>query len=118
MVAVEPIIDWITMLLPSRAALWNSLKPFPFVERKQLSSTTIELSTIIPTPSTRLPKVITLSENPMTLIITRAARIDTGMDVPTIRDAFKSPKNRKITTIDTIIAAIIVCNTLINEPLI
>ena len=35
---------------------------------------------------TRLPKVITLSENPMTLIITRAARIDTGMDVPTIRD--------------------------------
>ena len=111
-------MDWITIPLPSRAALWNSLKPLPFVERKQLSRTTIELSTIMPTPRTRLPSVITFSEKPMTFIITSAARMEIGIDVPTIMDALKSPKNRKIMTMETITAAIMVCSTLSRELLI
>ena len=55
----------------------------------------------MPTPSTRLLRVITFSENPMALMEIRAAKIEMGMDVPTIRDAFRSPKNRNIITMDT-----------------
>ena len=88
------------------------------VERKQLSSTTIELSTIMPTPSTKLLRVITFRENPMALMEIRAARMEMGIDVPTIRDAFRSPKNRKIITMDTTIAIIMVCITEFKEDLI
>ena len=55
----------------------------------------------MPTPSTRLLRVMTFSENPMALMEIRAAKIEMGMDVPTISDAFRSPKNRNIITMDT-----------------
>ena len=110
-VAVEPMMDWSTTPLPFSAASWNLSKPLPSVERKQLSSTTIELSTIIPTPSTRLLSVITFREKPMTCIIISATRMDIGMDVPTIIDAFQSPKNRKRITMEMITAMIMVWNT-------
>ena len=84
------------ILVPSRAASLKEVAPFPIFSfaLKQLSRTLIELSTIIPTPRTRLPRVITFREKPMALINMRAARMEIGMEVPTIRDAFTSPKNR------------------------
>ena len=106
------------MPLPSSAAWRNSANPLPLVERKQLSRTTMELSTIIPTPRTRPPRVSTFSEKPIVFIAMRAARIEIGMEVPTIRDAFKSPKNRRIITMEITTAAIIVWNTLTKELLI
>ena len=51
-VSVEPTTDWYTTPVPFKAALENSLKPVSVVALKQLSSTTVELSTIIPTPNT------------------------------------------------------------------
>ena len=92
-VAVPPIMDCSTSPLPSRAASRYPTIPFPLVDRKQLSSTTIELSTIIPTPSTKLLKVITFKVKPMACIRIRATRMEMGMEVPTIRDARISPKN-------------------------
>ena len=74
------------------------------VTLKQLSSTTIELSTIIPTPSVNAESVIILREYPITLIMIRAARIDVGIELPTIREALISPKNRKMITMDMMIA--------------
>ena len=78
---------------------------------KQLSSTTMELSTIIPTPSTRLPRVITFREKPIRLIRIRADKIEMGMDVPTIRDALISPKNSRMITMEIITAMIMVWYT-------
>ena len=118
MVTVLPIIDCSTMPLPSRAASRYPTMPFPLVERKQLSSTTMELSTIIPTPSTRLDKVTTFKEKPITWIRIRAARMEIGMEVPTIRDALISPKNRKMISMETTTAITMVCITLFKEELI
>ena len=114
-VAVEPMIDWTTIPLPLTAASAYSRKPTSSVERKQLSRTTIELSTIIPTPRTRALRVIMFKEKPAAHMPTRAARIEIGMEVPTIREAFRSPKNRKMMTMDTMTAMIMVWNTDFKE---
>ena len=114
-VTVPPMMDSRTAFVPSKAAFLASTKPPPFVFLKQLSSTTMELSTIIPTPRTRLDRVMTFREKPMAFIRIRAARMDTGMEVPTIRDAFMSPKNSQIMTMETTTAMIMVWNTLSRE---
>ncbi len=116
-VAVPPIMDWITMPLPSRAASRYPTIPLPFVDRKQLSSTTMELSTIIPTPSTMLLRVMTFKVKPMACIRIRATRMEMGMEVPTIREARISPKNTYIISMDTITAMAMVCHTLCKEEL-
>ena len=48
----------------------------------------------MPTPSTRLLRVITFKVKPMACININAAKMEMGMEVPTIKDAFTSPKNR------------------------
>ena len=48
----------------------------------------------------------------------RAAKIDTGMEVPTIRDALISPKNSQMMSIAIMTAMIMVWNTLFKELLI
>ncbi len=117
-VTVPPMMDCRTVSLPFNAASVYSRNPTPLVERKQLSSTTMELSTIIPTPRTRLLRVITFRENPRALMEIRAARMEMGMEVPTIREAFRSPKNRKMITMDTRMAMTMVCITEFREDLI
>ena len=117
-VIVPPMIDSRTIPLPSKAALEYSRKPTPFVERKQLSNTTMELSTIIPTPSTRELKVITFRENPAALMATSAVRMEIGMEVPTIREAFRSPKNNQIMIMETATAITMVFITELKDDLI
>ena len=58
---------------------------------------------------------MTFREKPMAPIKTRAARMETGIDVPTISDALISPKNNQIITIEAMTARIIVSNTLSRE---
>lgn len=84
---------------------------------KQLSSTTIELSTIIPTPRVRALMVITLSENPIRSISINAARIDTGMELPTIREALISPKKSHMIIIEITTAMIKVSTTDIRDSI-
>ena len=62
----------------------------------------------MPTPSTRAPRVTTFREKPMALMAIRAARMENGIEVPTIRDALMSPKNRKMITMEIITAATMV----------
>ncbi len=93
-VTVEPSTLLATEAVPETAL---SIKPCLLVSGfiscalKQASSTTMELSTIMPTASTIEPKVITLSEYPMQPIITRADSMDIGMEVATISEALTSP---------------------------
>ena len=117
-VSVPPRMEAATSPVPSSAASKYARKPLLFVDLKQLSSTTIELSTIIPTPKTRELKVMTFNEKPINAIRINDARIDTGIELPTIRDAFKSPKNKKMMTMDMITAMISVSATLFKELLI
>jgi len=114
-VAVPPIIDWSTTPLPFKAASRYPTSPFPSVERKQLSRTTMELSTIIPTPSTRDERVTTFKVKPIALIAINVARIEIGIEVPTIRDALISPKNRKIIIMEIITAITMVSITLFKD---
>ena len=51
----------------------------------------MELSTIMPTPSTREVREITFRENPIALMAISASTMEMGMDVPTITDARRSP---------------------------
>ena len=116
-VSVEPITDWYTTPVPFRAALENSRNPVSSVALKQLSSTTVELSTIIPTPSTRALRVITLRLKPMSCISMRDDRMDTGMELPTIIDAFRSPKNSQMMTMEMIMASTIVSITELRDDM-
>ena len=62
--------------------------------------------------------VTTFRENPMTDIRIKAARIDTGIELPTIRDALISPKNRKIIIMEMITAINMVVVTELNADVI
>ena len=89
-VSVEPTTDMTTILVPERAAFAYSKIPFCSMEssaRKQLSRTTMELSTIMPTPRTRPLVVIVFKEKPHAVIKIRDIKIDVGMELPTINDA-------------------------------
>ena len=66
------------------------------VARKQLSRTTIELSTIMPTPRVSALSVITFMVSPMAFMTIRDTRMETGMELPTIRDARISPKKSQM----------------------
>ena len=65
----------------------------------------------MPTPSTRLPRVMTFREKSIRCMRIRADRMEMGMDVPTIRDALISPKNSRMITMEMITAMIIVWYT-------
>ena len=117
-VTVEPTMDMTTMLVPARAALAKPRAPLSFsasVARKQLSSTTMELSTIMPTPSTRPLMVITFRENPQAVITIRDTRIEVGIELPTIIDALKSPKNTKMMIMEMTTASTMVTATSCRE---
>ena len=101
-VMVPATMDAVTSFVPSTAAS-NRVLSLALL-RKQLSSTTMELSTIIPTPMTRLAIVMIFNENPAKRIIINAVSTETGMELATIREAFQSPKNRNRITIEMIIA--------------
>ena len=116
-VSVEPTTDSYTRPVPSSAAFENALNPVSVVALKQLSSTTMELSTIIPTPNTRALRVITFIVKPTRFISTKDARMDTGMELPTISEAFRSPKNSQIMIMEITTAASIVWNTEVREDM-
>ena len=112
-VSVDAATDEVTIRAPSMAAsrkvklrsrLW-----------KQLSRTTIELSTIIPTPMTRPPNETILKENPKAFIRISVVNTETGIELPTIREAFQSPKKINSTIIQRMIAEISVLITLLTE---
>ena len=63
--------------------------------------TTIELSTIMPTPMTRPPSDRTLKEKPMKLMAIRVTSSEMGIDEPTIKEARQSPKKMKSTIIES-----------------
>ena len=89
-VTVEPKMDCSTMFVPDREALAYPRRPLSSsvsMALKQLSSTTMELSTIMPTPSTRPLMVMIFREKPALVIRIRDTRMDVGMELPTIRDA-------------------------------
>ena len=60
----------------------------------------MELSTIMPIPTTRPPKLIKLIVMPNTLIKTKAANTDKGMETATIIAARQSPKNSSSTNME------------------
>ena len=100
MVIVEATIEPATPLVPISAA---SRKPgFLSFARKQLSSTTLELSTIIPMAITSAPSVMIFSEKPATAMTITVTSREMGMALPTIRLAFPSPKKINSTSIDRI----------------
>ena len=61
---------------------------------------------------------MTFIPNPAAPIIVSAISTDTGMELPTIREAFTFPKNTKSTIIERITAMIKVSNTLFIAALI
>ena len=71
----------------------------------------MELSTIMPTPRVRALMVMTFNVKPMRFIRISAASMDTGIELPTIRDAFMSPKNSHMTAMDITTARIRVSAT-------
>ena len=83
--------------------------------RKEASSTTMELSTIIPTPSTSADKVSIFILYPWEYINTTAPSIAIGIEDPTIREAFQSPKKKKMMAMEITTAIIIVWKTLERE---
>ena len=87
---VDATILIMTVPAPLTAASGKS-RPWS-VARKQLSMTTMELSTIIPIAITRAPMVIIFRSNPRRYMITSVAKTERGMELPTIRDARRSPK--------------------------
>ena len=117
-VMVDPIMDWITILVPSRDALAYSRAPFPpalSMALKQLSRTTMELSTIMPTPSTSPLMVIMFREKPICVMTIRDMRIEVGIELPTIREAFMSPKNTKMMAMEINTAKTMVTATSFRE---
>jgi len=119
-VAVPPSTDSHTRLVPSKAScIYSTNPPRRFaVIRKQLSRTTIELSTIIPTPSVSALMVMVFKVKPIKLIKISADKMEIGMEVPTIRDAFKSPKNSQIMIMEIMIARTSVWATSFKELII
>ena len=119
-VRVEPRTDSPTVCIDSMAAVCLVFKPtvlYLSMALKQASSTTMELSTIIPTPRTRADIVTILREYPIAHMATSAVRMDRGMEVPTIREAFRSPKNKMIMIMEMITAATMVSKTEVRELL-
>ena len=76
--------------------------------RKQLSKTTMELSTIMPTPRTRALIVMTFKVKPTLVIRIMDTRMEVGIELPTIRDALISPKKSQMMIMEIITARTIV----------
>ena len=78
----------------------------------------MELSTIMPTPSTSAERVSIFMLYPMAYMKTIAPSMAIGIDEPTMREAFTSPKKKKIMAMEITTAIIIVWKTLEREDLI
>ena len=110
-VRVEPRTDMATRPVPSKDAFAYSTNPRPSIlsmARKQLSKTTMELSTIMPTPSTSALMVMTFKVKPTLVIRIRDTRMEVGIELPTIRDALISPKKSQMMIMEIITARTIV----------
>ena len=94
-------VEAITALVTSSAPLMTrSRKEVPSrfrVDLKQLSITTMELSTSIPMPITRPPRDIMLMVIPIKAMIIRAVSTERGMEMATMAEAFHSPKKSQRT---------------------
>ena len=112
-VIVEAMIELVTNFAPSSAASrWVSWRSCRW---KQLSSTTIELSTIMPTPMMSPPRETTLKEKPIMFIRMRVVSTETGIELPTMREARQSRKKRKSTIMQRMTAPISVWMTVLIE---
>ena len=97
---VDATMELATPWAPTSAA---SLKcSFLSFDRKQFSSTTLELSTIIPMAMTSAPRVMMFNEKPATAMTITVTSREMGMALPTIRLAFQSPKKMNSTIMDRI----------------
>ncbi len=115
-VIVDAMIDAVTNPVPFSADSWYS--PVSSFSRKQLSNTTIELSTIIPIAMTNAPKVTTLNVNPSIFMPIIVANREMGIELPTIRLALKSPKKINSTNMDKMTPNTSVSATEDNEEII
>ena len=94
-VSVEATTAVPTSLVPNIAP---SVRPWPLSRcRLMLSTTTIALSTTIPTATARLASVLVLIVYPASLIMMNVIISDTGIDVQTIRLARKLRRKKSIT---------------------
>ncbi len=112
-VTVDAATEALTRFVPSSASFIYSTSPpaRSAVVRKQLSRTTMELSTIIPTPSVRALKVMMFIVIPMAFMAIRDTRIDTGIELPTISEARSSPKNSQMMIMEITMAMTMVSAT-------
>ena len=89
---VEAITAVPTSVAPARAA---SISPMPWWRLRWIaSSTTIELSTSMPTPSERPPSDMMLSETPELYIRKKVATTETGIEMPMIDVVFTLRRKR------------------------
>ena len=88
--------ELLTKSAPSMAA--SAKLRSSFWERKQLSSTTIELSTIMPIPTTSPPSDMMFMVIPVADMITSVAKTESGIEAATISAARQSPRKRKSTS--------------------
>ena len=86
--------------------------------RKQLSITTLELSTIIPMAITRPPSVMIFRENPIIDMTITVINKEIGMEHPTIIDAFQSPKKINSTIMERITPSAKVLPTELRDSII
>ena len=69
----------------------------------------------MPTPRTSPLMVMMFKVNPARVITIRDNRMEVGMELPTIRDALKSPKNRKMMIMEMTTAITMVSATSLRE---
>lgn len=91
-VRVEAVTALATIPAPSSAASLKVRCSSRFL--KQLSSTTIALSTIMPTPMVSPPRESMLKVMPEKDMMIRVTSTEVGIEVPTISDALMSPRKR------------------------
>ena len=94
-VRVEAMTEDVTSLVPSTQAL---IRSWPSrAKRLMFSSTTMELSTIMPTPMAMPPRLIMFRVRSNTFISTNTDRIHTGMDTQMVKVGPPRRRNRKTT---------------------
>ena len=69
----------------------------------------------MPTPITKPPKESIFKENPNACIKIKASNTETGMELPTMIEAFQSPKKINKTIMERIIPIPNVVNTVLTE---
>ena len=115
-VKVDAVTAESTSCVPSTAA-WYLLLPI-LLWRKIFSSTTVELSTTIPTESANAANVTIFSVWPPKYSMTKVEIIDSGMATPMIMVLRKLPKKIKITSMAITTAKNRLVSTLFTELII